>query len=150
MPKHSGIPLRLDAEAESASDSLPAFLARPVGKPVYHGFVIVPESLLNGWVFGTISQFRNPDGYDFGDAFVVAPDNTRAGLVWCVGEFPIEEILPPDDSRWGVYSIAFATPIRTTEDFIRSCWSVLPDLQSIYARVMRERGTSKEPIDPNS
>jgi hypothetical protein len=38
LPK--GRPLAIDATAQSASPTEPAFVARAVGPPVYHGFVL--------------------------------------------------------------------------------------------------------------
>lgn len=76
-----GLPLRLDPGATSASDDLPAFLARPDDAPVYHGFPIIESSLSDGFRLGMITDFVSQPT-DYGDAFVVAPDNTRAGLVW--------------------------------------------------------------------
>lgn len=43
----------------------------------------------------------DPDTW--GDAFVVAPDGSRAGLVWesQVSDPFFNEVLAPDDDRWG-------------------------------------------------
>ena len=128
-------PLKLDASAASASPELPAFLARPKGAPVYHGFPIVPETMTDGWCFGAITEFANADGCDSGDAFVIAPDGSRAGLVWEVGEGQPVEILKADDSRWGVYAIYFPRAIHTTDDLVGCFRAVLPQLQKIYERV---------------
>jgi hypothetical protein len=57
-PYPQGKPLRLDPDAESASPELPAFLARPEGAPVYHGFPLLEETRTpDGWCFGTISDY---------------------------------------------------------------------------------------------
>src|SRR5437016_2987030 len=79
MADTDGKPLRLDASAKSASPDLPTFLSRPAGAPVYHGFAVVEETLVDGWVFGTISDYEDPSGCEWGDAFVIAPDGTRGG-----------------------------------------------------------------------
>ena len=131
-------PLKLDDTAASASPELPAFLARPAGAPVYHGFSTVPETMTDGWCFGTITEYADPNGCDFGDAFVVAPDGSRAGLVWEVGKDEPSEILPPDEKRWGVYQIWFSRPIRTTDDLVACFREVLPPLQKIYERVQKD------------
>src|SRR5262249_14264437 len=128
-------PLRLDPNAVSGSAQEPAFLAPPADAPVYHGFPIIPESLTDGWQFGTISEYEDPDGCDFGDAFVIAPDGSRAGLVWSTGNYPTREIDRPKASRWGVYEIAFPRPVRTTADFVECCRAILPELKRIYAAV---------------
>lgn len=59
---------------------LPAFLARPVGAPVYHGFPIVPETMTDGWCLGTIIEYLDPEGCDSGDAYVVTPLAGRSSL----------------------------------------------------------------------
>ena len=66
-----------DPEALSASHDLPAFLARPQGSPVYHGFPVLDESDTDGWRLGVITEFEDPEGCGSGDVFVVAPDGTR-------------------------------------------------------------------------
>jgi hypothetical protein len=139
MAEPIGRPLRLDPNACSASTDLPAFLARPVDPPVYHGFPFVEESRTDDWVFGTITDYENPEGCNEGDAFVVAPDGIRAGIVWQVGTFEMQEILPPDEKRWDVYGIAFPKAICTTADFVQSCREVLPLLKQIHAKVNTNR-----------
>jgi len=131
----NGRRLTIDPNAPSAKPGEPAFVARPAGSPVYHGFVIVPETCTDGWCLGSITEFEDPDGCDSGDAFVVAPDGSRAGLVWEVGTEPLQEILPPDAERWGVYAIWFPHPTRTTEDFVSAFRAVLPQLQAKYEEV---------------
>lgn len=75
-----GRPLSLDPNAESASSELPAFLARPANKPVYHGFSVLADVVVDGFTFGKITDFEE-EVADDGDAFVVAPDDARAGLI---------------------------------------------------------------------
>ena len=131
-------PLKLDDTAVSASAELPALLARPEGAPAYHGFPIIPETATDGWYFGAITEFADPNGCDSGDAFVVAPDGSRAGLVWDVGEGEVKDISPPDAKRWGVYQIWFPKRTRTTDDLVTCFRAVLPQLQQIYQR-LRDR-----------
>ena len=83
--KYFSKPLLLDEQKVSSSSELPAFLSRPEGAPVYHGFVLVEETRTDGWCFGAITAFEEPEGCKAGDGFVVAPDGSRAGLVWEVG-----------------------------------------------------------------
>ena len=100
---------------------------------VYHGFVIVPQTYTDGWCLGTMTEFEDPDGCDGGDAFVVAPDGSRAGLVWEVGTEPLQEILPPDAQGWGVYAVSFPHVIRTVDDLVAAFRAVLPQLKAKYA-----------------
>jgi hypothetical protein len=137
-----GKPLRLDAEAQSSSHELPAFVAPPAGAPVYHGFPLVEETRTDGWCYGEITESREPDGCTEGDGFVVAPDGSRAGLVWAVGKFETQELSPPDARRWGVYSIAFPRRVRTTADLVECFRAVLPELKAIHERLPGSRGAS--------
>src|SRR3954467_6082456 len=96
-----------DPDAPSSDPGPPESLARPAGSPVYHGFVVVPETCTDGWCLGSITEFEDPGGCTGGDAFVIAPDGSRAGLVWEGGSEPLQEIMAPDSERWGVYAIWF-------------------------------------------
>ena len=123
-----------DPTAASSDSSRPGFLARPVDSPVYHGFTIVPETYTDGWCLGTITDFEDPDGCMEGDAFVVAPDGSRAGLVWEVGTGPLEQALPPTPGRWGVYAVWFPHPTRTVDDLVSAFRAILPQLKEAYDR----------------
>lgn len=129
--------LVLDNTAITTDPGLPAFLARPESEPVYHGFPIIPETMSDGWYFGAITEYENPEGCDSGDAFVVAPDGSRAGLVWDVGNGELTEICPPDETRWGVYQIWFSKPIRTTEDLVACFREMLPQLQEAFNKLQQ-------------
>jgi hypothetical protein len=54
--EYTGKSVLEDSSAESASPDLPAFIARPLAAPVYHGFPIVRKSETDGWLFGVISN----------------------------------------------------------------------------------------------
>ncbi len=104
-----GVPLRLDPDAQSADSSVPAFLARPKDAPVYHGFPMLEDSRTDdGWCSGTVSEPDCPEGIDWGDAFVVAPDGSRAGIIGEVGKSKMEVSVQPDEGRWSVFHVAFA------------------------------------------
>ncbi|MFO0847723.1 MAG: hypothetical protein U0871_25170 [Gemmataceae bacterium] len=129
-----GQPLRPDPDAPSASTALPAFLARPAGAPVYHGFPLVPESRTpDGWCFGMITELDCPDGNDWGDAFVVAPDDSRAGLVWQTGLTKLEAVLEPDEGRWGVYGVPISRPVHTQAELMAELAAWLPALRRRHA-----------------
>jgi hypothetical protein len=84
MDEPHGLPLRFDPDAESASADEPAFIARPPGAPVYYGFPILDDVEVDGFRLGMISDWE-AEPSDYGDAFIVAPDDSRCGLVWEVG-----------------------------------------------------------------
>ena len=139
--KQKGLPITLDVNAESASPDLPAFLARPKGAPVYHGFLLLEDVSADGFTFGTITDFESEET-NCGDAFVVAPDNTRAGLVWEIAAKPFfEEIVEPTDERWGVYEVGFSGPMRTREDARRNLRAILPKLKDCWERWLKARSS---------
>ena len=129
--------LNVDETAETANPDLPAFLARPEGASVYHGFGLIEETRTDGWCFGAITEFDDPNGCDSGDGFVVAPDGSRAGIVWDVGDQMMEEILPPDEERWGVYAVWFPRIVRNVDDLVFNFRSVLPELKKKYETLKR-------------
>jgi hypothetical protein len=139
-----GVPLRLDTEAPTADPSLPAFLARPEDAPVYHGFPLLEGSRTeDGWCFGTISEPDCPEGRDWGDAFVVAPDSSRAGIIWEVGSPGIEVSIPPeeDQGRWGVYKLGFARLVHDEEGLVEQLREWLPELRRVYLKWRAGRGS---------
>ena len=120
---------RLDEAAESADPELPAFIARPPGAPVYHGFPLLENSECEGFVFGTITQ---PQDAEWGDAYVVAPNGSRAGIVWAIGRGAPTIVSAPDEGRWGVYGFYFEGPIRSDADLVARLHSVIPALRAHY------------------
>jgi hypothetical protein len=128
-----GVPLRLDDDALSAGPSLPAFLARPKDAPVYYGFPMLEQSRTDdGWCFGTISEPDCSEGRDWGDAFVVAPDGSRAGIIWEVGAPGMEVSLPPHETRWGVYHVGFARRVHDEAGLVEQLRESLPKLRRLH------------------
>jgi hypothetical protein len=137
--------LVLDATAASATPGQAAFLSRPRGAPAYHGFPVIEETRTSdGWVFGAITAFMDPDGCDAGDGFVEAPDGSRAGLVWEVGNGESATILPPDEERWGVYAVSFPRAVRDLEDLSANFRAVLPFLREQFRTVRANRMPNEE------
>ena len=126
-----------DDKAQSRTQGMPAFLSRPEGAPIYYGFPLVEETRTDGWCFGAITEFQDPQGCNEGDGFVIAPHGSRAGLAWSVGDFAAREICPPDETRWGVYEVAFAKAVRTVDDLVQCFRTLLPELEAIHAWVRR-------------
>jgi hypothetical protein len=127
--------LILDANAASASADQSAFLSKPPGAPVYHGFPLILETSIDGWCYGAITEFANPSGCTEGDGFVQAPDGTRVGLVWDVGVGDLQEISPPDPERWGVYQVWFPRPVQSVDDLCQCFAHVLPLLRAKHAEL---------------
>lgn len=137
-----GKEIKLDPNAKSKIASEPAFLSKPDGAPVYHGFPVVPETETDGWYLGVITDYEDSEGCDYGDAYVVTPEGERAGLVWEVGEFETYVVMKPDSERWGVYGIAFPKVVKNTKDLVECFRIVLPDLKRIYSEVQEKRKRS--------
>jgi hypothetical protein len=110
-----GRELRLDPNAESANDAKPAFLARPEGARVYHGFATT-DVIVDGFTLGEITPF---EGEQKGDAFVLSPDGSPAGLIWELGPgYEVDGTSYVDGSgRWGVFHVVFECPFITAEDY---------------------------------
>jgi hypothetical protein len=125
-----GKPVAIDHNAMSASPTEPAFVARPKGAPVYHGFVVLEDVSVEGFIFGAITDFE-AEPCDTGDAFVVAPDGSRAGLVWEVSSTKyIEEVRPFEPDRWGVWAVSFPHPMDNRANARENLLAVLPDLKA--------------------
>lgn len=122
-------PLALDPLAKSGSQTEPAFIARPAGAPVYHGFEVLSDVVVGGFTLGKITDFEIETCAE-GDAFVVAPDNSRAGLVWEVSDKSyFQEILPPEAERWGVWGVSFPNAMTSRETARQNLACILPELK---------------------
>lgn len=104
--------LMLDLRAETADSSRPAFMAPPEGAPPFHGFAVLDDVCVEGFCWGGITDFERDPGRESGDAFIVAPDGSRAGLEWRVDdETWLLEMSPPNERRWGVYLAGIERPL---------------------------------------
>jgi hypothetical protein len=137
--KNSGKQLFLDENAESSSTELPAFLAKPDGAPVYHGFPLLKESETYGWILGIITEFEDENGCDEGDAYVQAPNGDRIGLVWDVGKGELSMVREPDDNRMGVFQVWFPRIVKTKEDIIENFRHILPSIQKKYEEMKKSK-----------
>jgi len=126
---HLGRSVAVDDTAKSGSEDLPGFLARPAGAPVYHGFQILSDVVVDGFTLGLITDF-GAEGSSAGDAFVVAPDNSRAGLVWHTSdEQTFEQLSPIEKDRWGVWEVSFPYEMTGHESAKMNLRAVLPKLK---------------------
>jgi hypothetical protein len=69
----AGHRLALDPLAESGSQTVPAFIARPAAAPIYHGSEVLSDVVVADFEIETCGE---------GDAFVVAPDHRMRALTW--------------------------------------------------------------------
>jgi hypothetical protein len=132
-PTDKGQSLHVDERAASADPDLPAFIARPPNAPVYHGFPLLKDSAREGFVFGTITEPNGVTPAEWGDAFVVAPNGSRAGIVWQIGKGEPSVICEPSEGRWGVYGFYFEGPIATEAELVERLHSVLAVIKTYYA-----------------
>ncbi|MFG6486359.1 hypothetical protein ACG04R_06735 [Roseateles sp. BYS78W] len=139
---------RIDPEAVSTDDELPAFIAAPRDAPAYYGFPMLDGSDKDGFRFGVITDPRGNEPKRWGDAYVVAPDGSRAGIVWQAGVGEATVICPPDQRRWGVYGFHFQAPIQSDRDLIRCLHSVLPQLKAFYETAAASRPGTTQPETP--
>jgi hypothetical protein len=131
IPK--GRPIALDPNAESTDPNLPAFLARPANKPVYHGFPILDDVVVDGFTLGIITDFESETA-TVGDAFVVAPDGSRCGLAWQQFHEPRFTVsIPPEAGRWGVYDVNFTHPMNSREAARKNLESIIEELKPRWA-----------------
>ena len=139
---------RMDPEAKSMDPELPPFLAAPPHAPVYHGFPLLPQSRLDDFVFGLITEVQGDPPASWGDAFVVAPNGSRAGIVWQSGTGEAHEICSPSAGRWGVYGFYFKRPIRCDADLVAELHAVLPEIKAFYAEAAKCCPESVVPCPP--
>jgi len=129
MEKRQGRPMAADPTAVSASPNALAFVTPPPRALVYYGFQVLDDVVVDGFTFGMITDFEAEPCAE-GDAFVIAPDNSRAGLVWEVGEtMSIAEVLPIEAGRWGVWAVTFPFAMESRENARRNLELILPELK---------------------
>jgi hypothetical protein len=130
--------LAYDSNAVSASDEVPGFLAPPKGAPVYYGFPILEDVQAEGFRFGMITNFEAKNTNE-GDAFVVAPDDSRAGLVWDIGSNPnLEEVCPLEAYRWDVWAVSLPNPMTSRENVKKNLEVILPALKQKWQEWQRK------------
>jgi len=132
-----GRPLVLDPNARSATKGEPAFVAKPKGAPVYHGFPIIEESETDGWRYGAITAYEGVSSENQGDGFVIAPDGSRAGVVWDTNGGDFTVICPPERGRWGVFGVRFPKAVSSKRDLIHNFRAVLPQLKAQFDRFQK-------------
>ena len=133
-----GQPLALDAKAESFDPALPAFLARPEGAPVYHGFPVLADVVIDGFTLGLISDsFSSPS--EWGDAFVIAPDGRRAGLVWeAAGEPYFNTLIGAEVGRWGVFGVGTEHAPTSKREALLFLAELVPRLREAWEKSVAE------------
>ena len=95
----------------------------------------MPETETNGWIFGCITEFLEEGGCNNGDGYVQAPDGSRAGLIWDVGNSKLGVVNKPDESRWGIFQVYFPKVVYTTSDLVEGFRKVLPEIIHEYEKL---------------
>ena len=111
----AGRPLAIDGRAESADPALPAFLARPAGAPVYHGFPVIDGFESDSFRLGMITGFLSEPAVA-GDAYVIA----RMGVV------PGWSGSPADTRRCCPLLLSVGNPLDWSGSFARGATTVSP------------------------
>ena len=139
----------IDSKAISADPAKPAFMAPPPNSQPYYGFPLIDGIEIDGFRFGAITDYLqsdSPAGCTIGDAFVEAPDGTRAGLTWEVGdERKFARIMEPDD-RWGAYYFSVPFPVKSKQDMRRNFATILPKLKELYKEARSKIRETTSPV----
>jgi hypothetical protein len=138
-PKPKGRPIAIDLDAVSGDPAKPAFIARPPGAPVYYGFPILADLCVEGFTLGMITDFE-AQPCEYGDGFVVAPDDSRCGLVWEVstGDY-FQSVSAPEPDRWGVWGVAFPFPMDSRENARRNLEHIVPHLKKEWRHWLEQK-----------
>jgi hypothetical protein len=123
---------------QTKHDSLfdPALIERTA----YEGFEILTDVVVDGFTLGKITDFE-VEPNETGDSFVIAPDGSRAGLVWAVSEDSCFEYVVGRDGKWGVWLVAFPYPMTNRDNARRNLESVLPELKREWEQWRPRRGS---------
>jgi hypothetical protein len=136
--KLKGRPIAADPNAPSTEPGVPAFIAKLQGAPVYFGFAVLEDVVVEGFTLGEIADFE-AEPTDYGDSFVIAPDGSRCGLVWEVTDSSyFQQVISPEMGRWGVWGVSFPFPMDSRTNARRNLESILPKLKKEWM-AWRER-----------
>jgi hypothetical protein len=72
---------------------------------------------------------------------VVAPDGSRAGIIWEVGAPVLEVSSPPDEDRWGVFHVGFARRVHDEGELVEQLREWLPEFRRRH-RIWRAERSS--------
>ena len=120
-----GGPRLAEAGLLTARDGLPP--ASP-----YAGCPILPGPAREGFRIGLVTDLCQFGGYQ-GDAFIVAPDLSCAGLIWEVARTPrLGLVAPASPERWGIWEATVAGPILAAGDLLQLLDALLPHLRPAW------------------
>jgi len=108
-------------------------------KPTKSAWNAIPETLMDGWMFGSYTRYAEPKGCHDGDGFVIAPDGQRAELDWYVGTGKLKRTSRSDKRIWGVFEVGFPRPVTSKADLVENFRAVLPQIKAAFARHQKRR-----------
>lgn len=101
----------------------------------HDGFPLVEETRTDGWCYGAVTEFNEPEchpnGCESGSGYVETPDGSRIGLVWATGDFAAEWVHPLGDESSGLYEVSFPKPVKNLRDLVECFRRVVPQLQAL-------------------
>lgn len=119
--------LALDLTAQTDDETVLPFMAPPKGSQPYHGFKVLKNVTHEGFTFGAITDFVKRPGLVTGDAFIVAPDGSRAGLEWRLSnECYLLEMAPFTEVRWGVWMGGVRHPMIDEDAALKNLVEMVP------------------------
>lgn len=108
-------------------------------KPAISVWKPIPETMTDGWLFGSYTRYADPKGCRAGDGFVIAPDGQRAELDWHVGTGKLKRTGRADKRIWGVFEVGFPRPVTSKADLVENYQAVLPQIKAAFARHQKRR-----------
>lgn len=118
--------------------ALPEIVAAPP-KPAKSAWKPIPETLTDGWLFGSYTRYAEPKGCRDGDGFVISPDGQRAELDWYVGTDKLKRITRSSNRIWGLFEVGFPRPVTGKADLVENFRAVLPQIKAAFARHQKRR-----------
>lgn len=101
----------------------------------YFGSSVVPGVDVDGWRLGlyTGPDLDSDDPVDAGDAYLVAPDGRRCGIVWSIQQPTFFVILLGDQGdRFGVFEVACEHGPTTTPEARLFVRDLLPHVRPLW------------------
>ena len=113
-------------------------LKKKMKPTICSSFDLIEESMTEGWRIGAITEYLEENACLDGDAFVEAPDGSRAFVFWETGIGKTVTDARAGSNNWGVYNVFVPKPVKTTEDFIENFRSILPELKELYDQTKKK------------
>jgi hypothetical protein len=105
---------------------------------------VLADVVVDGFTLGAITDFEAEPTAE-GDSFLIAPDNSRAGLVWEVSDAQsFEQICDETDDRWGVWAVSFPLPMTSRENARTNLAAIVPMLRPKWERWRKNRDLAGE------